>query len=80
MYHGPNISCLKANIIFFDQVIMSMVKLGIAFDLKSIIVFLKPFLSLIWIKTKLFTQCIDNKWANYLIHQINMASRIIALL
>ena len=29
--------------IFFDQVIMSMVKLGIAFDLKSIIVFLKPY-------------------------------------
>ena len=71
---------------FIDQVIMSMVNLGVAFDLKSIIVFLKPYVfwkALVCLgfgETKLFTQCIDNKWANYSIHQINMASRIIALL
>ena len=35
MYPAPDISLQKADMIFFDQVILSIVKLGIAFDLKS---------------------------------------------
>ena len=36
MYPALDISLQKVDMIFFDQVILSIVKIGIAFDLKSI--------------------------------------------